>query len=48
MRREYQKPELRCQIVQLGVFGNYGTTDPDGGGRRLPKLITGFLDIRMD
>ena len=48
MRREYQKPELRCQIVQLGVFGNYGTTDPDGGGRRSTELTIGEFPIRMD
>ncbi len=48
MRREYKKPEMRCQIVQLGVFGDYGTTDPDFDVQRIPLSNIGVLPIRMD
>jgi hypothetical protein len=52
MRKHYSKPELRCQIVKLGVFGNYdggGGDDGDGGsGTPTPiRVIEGFR-LHMD
>ena len=48
MRKPYSTPELVCQEMQLGVFGNYG--DDGGGGSSDPspiKIIERF-QMRMD
>lgn len=46
MRKQYDRPELRTQSVQLGIYGNYGGIDPTGTEdkpRPRPfKLIKGF------
>ncbi|MDY0108470.1 MAG: hypothetical protein RBT60_00845 [Candidatus Krumholzibacteria bacterium] len=52
MRKHYSKPELRCQIVKLGVFGNYdggGGNDGDGGSDTPTpiRVIEGFR-LHMD
>lgn len=50
MGRIYNKPELSCQIVQLGVFGNYGGGGDDGDGGPVPtpiRVIEGFR-LHMD
>ncbi len=32
MKKEYKKPVLASAPVMLGVFGDYGTIIPEGGG----------------
>lgn len=48
MRKTYTTPEVHCQQVELGVFGNYG----DGGGGvaddPTPIKIVDGMQMRMD
>jgi hypothetical protein len=39
MGKLYLKPELNRQLVQLGVFGDYGSGGDDGGGDVIPTPI---------
>jgi hypothetical protein len=49
MRKEYSKPEIRHQVIQLGVFGNY-TSGPDDGndGDTKPRPVFHGLRLNMD
>lgn len=48
MRKPYSTPEVICQQMQLGVFGNYG--DDGGGGNDdiTPIKIIERFQMRMD
>jgi hypothetical protein len=46
MCKEYLKPELRCETIELGVFGNY-SGDDDGSTPRPVKVTNGF-QLHMD
>jgi hypothetical protein len=36
-KRLYSAPVVKTESVQIGVFGNYGSSGPGGGFKFLPK-----------
>lgn len=48
-KRKYSKPELKIQVIELGVFGEYGTVVPGGGPNGPhPVKITNPYDYMID
>ena len=48
MRKPYSTPELVCQEMQLGVFGNYGDNGSGGSDNPSPIKIIERFQMRMD
>jgi len=32
MRKDYSKPELKSEVIEVGVYGDYGGDGGQGGG----------------
>ena len=48
MGKTYIKPEVRTQVIELGVFGNYCPVDPPGGGHLNPSRFGGGGGYPLD